>query len=298
MKRILVTGKDGQLGHELQRSLAPLAEVIALGRAECDLSNEQALRALIRQIRPDIIVNPAAYTAVDKAESEPEIADAVNHLALKAMGEEAEKLSSMVIHYSTDYVYDGTKQTPYLETDATNPQGVYGQTKLAGEIALANACRKHLIFRTSWVLGAHGNNFAKTMLRLAATKENINVVADQFGAPTSAQLLADITAHVVAIALQESMDEKTPFGVYHLAAGGRTNWHEYAKLVIALAHENGKPLVLSTDNIKAISTMEYPTPAKRPANSSLDTSKFQNTFDLILPDWQVGVRHVLQQVLS
>lgn len=298
MKRILVTGKDGQLGYELQRSLAPLTEVIALGRAGCDLGNEKALRAVIQQLKPDIIVNAAAYTAVDKAESEPDVAEAVNHLALKVIGEEAEKLSAMVIHYSTDYVYDGSKHTPYLETDATNPQGVYGLSKLAGELALANACHKHFIFRTSWVLGTYGNNFAKTILRLATIKENLSVVADQFGAPTTAALLADVTAHVVARTLKDSTDLKTPFGVYHLAASGRTNWHEYAKFVIALAHEKGKPLVLSTDNIKAISTIEYPTPAKRPGNSSLNTSKFQNTFGLLLPDWQIGVRHALQQVLS
>lgn len=298
MKRILVTGKNGQLGYELQRSLSPLAEVIALGRVGCDLCNEKALRAVIQQLKPDIIVNAAAYTAVDKAESEPDVAEAVNHLALKVIGEEAEKLSAIVIHYSTDYVYDGSKQTPYLETDATNPQGVYGLSKLAGELALAKACHKHFIFRTSWVLGAYGNNFAKTILRLAATKENLRVVADQYGAPTTAALLADITAHVIARMLKYSIDIKIPFGVYHLAASGRTNWHEYAKFVVASAHENGKPLALSTDNIKAISTNEYPTLAKRPENSSLNTSKFQNAFDLLLPDWQVGVRHVLQQVLS
>jgi dTDP-4-dehydrorhamnose reductase len=297
MKRILITGKNGQVGYELQRSLGPLGEVIALGHADCDLSDEQSLRTVIRQIKPSIIINPAAYTAVDMAESEPEIADAVNHRALKIIGEEAESLSALVIHYSTDYVYNGAKQTPYVETDATNPQGVYGQTKLAGECALAQACSKTLIFRTSWVLGVYGNNFAKTMLRLAATKENLNVVADQFGAPTTAGLLADTTAHVVARAIT-SEGYNFPFGVYHLAASGRTNWYEYAKLVIALAQESGRPLKLLTSNIKAITTAEYPTPAKRPENSSLDTSKFQNTFNLILPDWKIGVRHVLQQVLS
>jgi dTDP-4-dehydrorhamnose reductase len=297
MKRILITGKNGQVGYELQRSLGPLGKVIALGHADCDLSDEQSLRTVIRQIKPDIIINPAAYTAVDKAESEPEIADAVNHRALKIIGEEAENLSAVVIHYSTDYVYSGAKKIPYLETDATEPQGVYGRTKLAGEHALAQACSKTLIFRTSWVLGAYGNNFAKTMLRLAATKEDLNVVADQFGAPTTAGLLADTTAHVVARVIRGE-GSAVPFGVYHLAASGRTNWYEYAKLVIALAQEAGRPLKLLPSNIKAISTSEYPTPAKRPENSSLDTSKFQNTFNLILPDWKIGVRHVLQQVLS
>jgi dTDP-4-dehydrorhamnose reductase len=184
-----------------------------------------------------------------------------------------------------------------VETDAANPQGVYGQTKLAGEQALAKACRQHIIFRTSWVLGTYGNNFAKTMLRLAASKENLNVVADQFGAPTTAALLADASAHVVAKLFSEDA-AKIPCGIYHLAASGRTNWYEYAKLVIAAAHEYGKSLTLPTENIKAISTAEYPTPAKRPKNSSMNTDKFQHTFGLILPDWQMGVRHVLQQVLS
>jgi dTDP-4-dehydrorhamnose reductase len=297
MKRILLTGKNGQLGYELQRSLSPLAEIFAVGHKDGDLSNEKALRTLIQQIKPDIIVNAAAYTAVDKAESEQETANAVNHLALKIIGEEAQKLSALVIHYSTDYVYDGNKQTPYMESDAVNPQSVYGQTKLAGELALAEVCSKHIIFRTSWVLGAYGNNFAKTMLRLATTKENLNVVADQFGAPTTAALLADTSAHVVASLLREAA-AKIPFGIYHLAASGRTNWHEYAKVVIATAHEYGKSLTLSMENIKAISSAEYPTPAKRPKNSSMNTDKFQNTFGLILPDWQIGVRHVLQQVLS
>jgi dTDP-4-dehydrorhamnose reductase len=296
MKRILVTGKNGQVGYELQRSLAPLSEVVALGHADCDLCDQQALRAVIQRVKPDLIINPAAYTAVDKAENEPELANAVNHLALKTIGEEAEKLSATVIHYSTDYVYDGSKQTPYLEADSTNPQCVYGQTKLDGEIALTKACSKYFIFRTSWVLGAYGNNFAKTMLRLAAIKETLNVVADQFGAPTTAALLADTTAHVVARVFRED-SAKIPFGVYHLSASGRTNWHDYAKLVIATAHEYGKSLTLSTKNINPISTAEYPTPAKRPKNSSMNTDKFQNTFGLILPDWQIGVRHVLQQVL-
>jgi dTDP-4-dehydrorhamnose reductase len=297
MKRILLTGKNGQVGYELQRSLSPLSEVIALGHADCDLSDQQMLRSVIQSIKPDLIINPAAYTAVDKAEGDLENANAVNHLALKTIGEEAEKLSATVIHYSTDYVYDGLKQAPYVETDPTNPQGVYGQTKLAGELALAKACSQHFIFRTSWVLGAYGNNFAKTMLRLGATKENLNVVADQFGAPTTAGLLADASAHVVASLFKEYAS-KIPFGVYHLAASGRTNWHEYAKFVIATAHEQGKPLMLAAENISAITTAGYPTPAKRPKNSSMNTDKFQNTFGLILPDWQFGVRHVLQQVLS
>jgi dTDP-4-dehydrorhamnose reductase len=297
MKRILITGKNGQVGYEVQRSLSLLAEVIALDRTECDLSNERTLRLAIQAIKPDIIVNPAAYTAVDKAETDVEAANAVNHLALKVIGEEAEKLSAFVIHFSTDYVYDGTKKEPYLETDVTNPQGIYGSSKLAGENALIKACSKHLIFRTSWVLGAYGNNFAKTMLRLAATKENLNVVADQFGAPTTAAMLADATAHVVARVLRGGRAE-TPLGVYHLAASGRTNWHDYAKFVITAAHEGGKSLTLLPENIKAITTAEYPTPAKRPENSSLDTTKFRNVFGLLLPEWQVGVRHVLQQVLS
>lgn len=297
MRRILVTGKNGQLGFELQRSLSVCGEVIAVGHFDCDLSDTKSVRELIRTIKPDIIINPAAYTAVDRAEREPALADAVNHLAVKAIGEEAELLRIPVVHYSTDYVYNGTKKTPYIETDATDPQCVYGKTKRDGEVALAQSCSRYLILRTSWVLGAVGNNFAKTMLRLAASKNSLNVVADQYGAPTTAALLADATAHVVARFCSPD-DFQSLSGIYHVAASGKTNWHEYAQFVINFAHDNGVSLTTLVENVMPISTEAYPTPAIRPANSCLDLSKFQNSFKLVLPDWKIGVRHVLQQVLS
>ena len=294
--KILLTGKNGQVGFELRRALAPLGEVHAIDVADCDLADEQAIRRLVQQVRPDVIINPAAYTAVDKAESEPELARAINTEAPGIFGEEAAKLGAWVVHYSTDYVFDGTRQGAYSESDATNPQSVYGLTKRDGELALAKANPRHLILRTSWVVGAHGGNFAKTMLRLAADRESLNVVADQFGAPTSAALLADITAQLVRQQQREGA-ESFPFGTYHLVAGGETNWCDYARHVISAAIKAGKPIKAALDNIKPITTAEYPTPAKRPANSRLDTSRLSQTFGLDLPPWQQGLDHILEQVL-
>ena len=218
--KILLTGKDGQVGFELQRSLAPLGEIVAVDLADCDLSDAQAIRQLVATVLPDIIVNPAAYTAVDKAESDQERAAAVNAIAPGIFGEEAAKLGALVVHYSTDYVFDGTKDGAYCEADSTNPQSVYGRTKRDGELALANTNPRHLILRTSWVVGAHGGNFAKTMLKLAADRDSLNVVADQWGVPTSAALLADIAAHLVR--QQRSNPEAFPYGTYHCVAGGET----------------------------------------------------------------------------
>jgi dTDP-4-dehydrorhamnose reductase len=294
--KLLLTGCNGQLGFELKRSLAPLAEVIAIDRTVCDLADEESLRALIQKVKPDGIINPAAYTAVDKAESDVEQARKVNVDAPRIIGEEAAKCGAFTFHYSTDYVFEGVGEGFYKESDATNPQNVYGQSKLDGEQALLAACKHSLIMRTSWVVGAHGGNFAKTMLRLAAERDNLSVVADQFGAPTSAALLADLTAQLVGrIKLQGSND--FPFGIYHVVASGVTHWHEYAQFVIAEAVEAGKPLKVLPDMIKPIATSDYPVPAKRPANSRLDNSLFQTTFDLRLPDWKQGVSHVLQQIL-
>ncbi len=294
--KILLTGKQGQVGFELQRALAPLGEVHAVDYAECDLADAAAISSLVRLVRPDLIVNPGAYTAVDKAESEPELAHAVNAVAPGVLGEEAVKLGSWVVHYSTDYVFDGTKSGVYTEDDLTNSQSVYGRTKRDGEIALQESGARHLIFRTSWVVGAHGNNFAKTILRLALEREQLNVVADQYGAPTSAALLADVTAHVVRQRQREG-DNRFPFGLYHLVAGGETTWREYARVVVSEALSSGRSLKLAPDAIRGISSLEYPTAAKRPANSRLDTGKLRRTFDLELPDWQQGVRHILQQIL-
>lgn len=294
--KILLTGKNGQVGFELQRALAPLGPLVAVGRSECDLADEQALRRLVRAVRPGIIVNPAAYTAVDKAESDPGTAFAINGNAPGVLGEEAARLDALVVHYSTDYVFDGAKQTSYTEDDIPNPQSVYGKSKLAGDRALLQSTKNAIIFRTSWVFGAHGNNFVKTMLRLATERESLTVVADQFGAPTSAALIADVTAQILRRYLQADRKD-FPFGLYNLAASGETNWCDFARTVIGTALAAGRPLALRPEDVLPISTDQYPLPAPRPANSRLDTHKIQETFGLHLPMWQEGLKHVLQQIL-
>lgn len=293
---ILLTGKNGQLGFELQRALAPLGRIVAVDREECDLAESEAIRSLVRSVRPDLIINPAAYTAVDRAESEPELAAALNATAPAVLGEEARRIGAWIIHYSTDYVFDGSSARPYRETDAPNPLNVYGRTKRDGDLALRHCCPHHLIFRTSWVVGAHGNNFAKTMLRLAAERDSLSIVADQFGAPTSAALLADVTAQIVGRVLRAGLSG-FPFGLYNLSAGGVTTWHAYARFVLEQALEAGTPLTIQPSRIRAITTAEYPLPARRPANSQLDTTLFRSTFGLTLPDWQQGLHHILQQIL-
>ena len=293
--KILLTGKNGQVGFELRRSLSVLGEVHALDSAGCDLRDEAAIRRVVQAVRPDVIVNPAAYTAVDKAESDVPTAEAVNMRAAAVLAEEAELLGALMIHFSTDYVFDGTKDGSYTEADLPNPQSVYGASKLAGEQAVQRACSRYLVLRTSWVVGAHGGNFAKTMLRLAEERDTLNVVADQFGAPTSAALLADVTAHLVRQASREAA--KFPYGLYHAVAGGVASWHEYASYVIERARASGRPIRVPAGAIGAISTADYPTPARRPANSRLDTSKLQATFGLHLPHWQEGVDHILHQIL-
>jgi len=295
--RILLTGKDGQVGFELQRTLAPLGDVIAVDQAQCDLADAQAIRQLVREVQPHIIVNPAAYTAVDKAESEPELAMAVNGIAPGILGEEAARLDAWVVHYSTDYVFDGSKETPYDENDAPNPQSVYGRSKLAGERALQASGAQSLILRTSWVVGAHGNNFAKTILRLAAERDSLNVVADQFGAPTSAALLAEVTAQLIGQAAGQGR-AGFPFGLYHLAPAGETSWHQYAAHVLERASAAGMALKLKAENLRAITSAEYPLPAKRPANSRLNTAKLRLTFQRDLPDWKTEVDQVLDQILG
>lgn len=294
--RILLTGKNGQVGFELQRALAPLGEITAVDHSECDLTDQQAIRRLVAKVRPDIIVNPAAHTAVDKAESEPGLAFAVNAIAPEVLGEEADRVNALVVHYCTDYVYDGTNPAFYREDDTPNPQSVYGASKLAGTQALQRATDKHLVFRTCWVFGAHGTNFAKTMLRLAAERDSLSVVADQFGAPTSAALIADVTAHIIG-QYQRTDVERFPYGLYHLAAAGVTTWHGFATTVIAAAQQAGKSLKVTPEAIRPISTAEYPLPAARPANSRLGTDKLRNTFGLRLPPWQEGLNHVLRQIL-
>ncbi|PWB36600.1 MULTISPECIES: dTDP-4-dehydrorhamnose reductase [Pseudomonas] len=295
--KILLLGKSGQVGWELQRSLAPLGELIALDRHQADglngdLSNPEALRATIRQVQPDVIVNAAAYTAVDKAESETELADRVNGIAAGVMAEEAAASGAWLVHYSTDYVFNGQGTAAWRETDAVAPVNHYGSSKLAGERAITASGCKHLIFRTSWVYGARGNNFAKTMLRLASDRETLSVVADQIGAPTGADLIADVTAQ----ALRQALQQPELAGLYHLAAAGEVSWHGYASEVIAFAKANGE--LLAVKAIEPVETTSYPTPAHRPLNSRLNTQKLRATFSLHLPDWQSGVTRMLREILN
>lgn len=290
---ILLFGCNGQVGWELQRSLAPLGEVIALERGEANLAEPESLRVIIRNIRPQVIVNAAAYTAVDKAESEPELARCINVAAPAVLAEEASGIGAWFVHYSTDYVFDGCKKdSGYTETDATNPLNVYGQTKLEGESAIQATCDNTLIFRTSWVYAARGNNFAKTMLRLAKERERLAVVADQWGAPTSAELIADVTAH----ALRQAMAKSALKGLYHLTAGGETNWHGYACYVLEQAITLGQQLKIKPPGVAAIATADYPLPARRPANSRLDSTQLQTTFGLYLPDWKVHLNRMLKEI--
>lgn len=295
--KILLLGKNGQVGWELQRSLAPLGEVVALDRQAIgglcgDLSNLSVLRATIRQVKPDVIVNAAAYTAVDKAESDTELADLVNAKASEVMAQEAVALNAWLVHYSTDYVFSGQGTTPWKESDATGPVNYYGVSKLAGEQAIVGSGCKHLIFRTSWVYGARGNNFAKTMLRLARERETLNVIADQIGAPTGADLIADITA----LAITKAQGRSELSGLYHLAASGEVSWHGYATHVIEFAKTQGEHLAVTTLN--PIETSAYPTAARRPLNSRLNPRKLCESFSLHLPDWQSGVTRMLREVLN
>lgn len=295
--KILLLGKNGQVGWELQRSLAPLGELIAVDRHAVDglcgdLSDLDALRATIGKVKPDVIVNAAAYTAVDKAETERSLADLVNGQACQVMAQEAAALGAWLIHYSTDYVFSGEGSAPWSETDAVAPVNHYGASKLAGEQAIiASGCR-YLIFRTSWVYGARGNNFAKTMLRLARDRETLSVIADQIGAPTGADLIADVTA----LAIQQVSQRPDLAGLYHLAAAGEVSWHGYASHVIGFARDHGEDLLVSV--INPIETTAYPTPARRPLNSRLNTQKLSAKFSLHLPDWQSGVTRMLREVLN
>lgn len=298
--KILLLGKNGQVGWELQRSLAPLGELVALDRAGdtahglCgDLQDLDGLRATVRTLRPDVIVNAAAHTAVDKAQSETDLARRLNAEAPAALAEAANATGAWLVHYSTDYVFDGSGTTPWTEDAATGPLNVYGQTKLDGERAIAAATARHLIFRTSWVYAARGGNFAKTMLRLAADRERLTVIDDQFGAPTGAELIADVTAHAIRQVLQRPQDA----GTYHLAAGGETTWNGYARHVIATARQLKPDTPLAVQEVAAVPTSAFPTPAQRPHNSRLDTTRLQQTFGLRLPAWQQGVDRMLAEIL-
>jgi dTDP-4-dehydrorhamnose reductase len=295
--KILLLGKDGQVGWELQRSLAPLGELVACGRGEADLEQLEALRQLVRRTQPDVIVNAAAYTAVDKAESDTAKAQRINAEAVGLLADEASRLNAWLVHYSTDYVFNGEKSPPYEEQDATGPLSVYGKTKLEGEQRIRQSHVKHLIFRTSWVYAARGGNFAKTMLRLAKEKDELKVIADQHGAPTSAELIADVTA-LALYRIAQTKDAATMAGTYHLAAGGHTTWHGYAKYVLELAHANGITLKTSAAAVQAIPTSAYPTPAARPKNSRLNTAKLTSTFNVHLPDWRQHVQRLVDETAA
>lgn len=295
--KLLITGCNGQVGFELQRALAPLGEVIAVDRAGCNLAQPESIRAIVRQHAPDFIINAGAYTAVDRAESDSETAYAVNTEALHVLGDAAARCAARVIHYSTDYVFDGSQAAPYAEEDELCPVNVYGASKAAGEVALRETCPEHLILRTSWVFGVQGANFVKTMLRLATERDHLNVVNDQFGAPTSAALIADVTAQIIT-RLGDARGDRAPYGTYHLTASGVASWHEFADFVIAQARASGRPLRLPVDGLQAIPTSAYPTPARRPVNSRLSTQKLCTTFGLHLPDWRHGATHVLTQLLA
>jgi len=297
--RILLLGKNGQVGWELQRALAPLGEVVALDRhgeqGLCgDLADLDGLTATLRALDPDVIVNAAAYTAVDKAESEQELALRINGEAPGVLAREAARLGAWLVHYSTDYVFDGSGEQPWHEDAPTGPLSVYGRSKLAGEAAIAASGARALVFRTSWVYAARGGNFAKTMLRLARERDQLRVIADQIGAPTGAELIADVTAHALR-QVSGSTDTSSLGGVYHLAAAGETSWFDYARFVLLQAEQAGEALKVGHEQIEAIPTSAYPTPAQRPLNSRLDTTKLQETFGLHLPNWQDGVARMLTE---
>jgi dTDP-4-dehydrorhamnose reductase len=296
--KILLFGKNGQIGWELQRSLAPLGEVIAVGTSEPaprwgDFRDPEALAATVRAVAPDIIVNAAAHTAVDQAESVPDLARVINADAPAVLAREAKSLDAWLLHFSTDYVFDGSGSTPWREDSPTGPLNVYGHTKLEGEQAIRASGCAHLILRTSWVYAARGNNFAKAMLRLAAERDRLAVVDDQTGAPTGADLLADLCAHMLRSAVQRP----DVAGTYHIAAAGQTSWHGYARHVIAHARTLGRSFKATPESINPVSTADFPKPAKRPLNSRLDTGKLRDTFGLTLPAWQLGVERMLEEIL-
>ncbi|MGK9172878.1 dTDP-4-dehydrorhamnose reductase [Yokenella regensburgei] len=291
--KILLIGKNGQVGWELQRSLSTLGELVAVDFFDTelcgDLTNPEGIAQTIRTVKPDVVVNAAAHTAVDKAESEQELAQLLNADSVAVIAQETAKLGALLIHYSTDYVFDGLSDHFRLEDEETAPLNVYGATKRAGEVAIAAFNPRHFIFRTSWVYATRGANFAKTMLRLAKEKEQLSIINDQHGAPTGAELLADCTA----IAIRSG---STNYGIYHLVASGVTNWFDYASYIFSLAQEKGETLKINA--LSGVSTSSYPTPAKRPLNSRLSNEKFQREFNVVLPAWEVGVERVVTEILQ
>ncbi|MCH2003490.1 dTDP-4-dehydrorhamnose reductase [Acinetobacter pittii] len=300
--KILLLGKNGQVGWELQRALQPLGEVIPLDRSKSldgfsgDLANFDQIKQTIEKIQPNIIVNAAAYTAVDKAESDQEMADLINHLAVKNLAELCQIHHILLIHYSTDYVFNGEGTKAWSESDLTDPVNLYGNTKRLGEIALEQSGCAFINFRTCWVYGSHGNNFIKTMLKLASNREELSIIHDQIGAPTGAALIADVTAQALKYySLMGAQQQKDLLGHYHLAAAGECSWFDYAQFVFELAKQKGQSLAIQ--KVNAIETTAYPTPAKRPLNSRLNTNKLQANFKIHLPNWKLGVAQVLEEII-
>lgn len=289
---ILLFGKNGQLGQGLQQTLVPLGPVTAFSRADFDFEQPETIASNLVMLRPDILVNAAAYTQVDLAETNVETAFTVNHRAVQALADYARDHDALLVHYSTDYIFDGEKETAYVEHDEARPLNVYGQSKRAGEIAIERSGCRYLLFRTSWVVSAEGANFVKTMLRFAAERSSLRIVSDQFGAPTSVELIADVTAQAISAHLRGMLDS----GTYHLTSGGRTSWHGLARHIIRKAIDRGFPSRVQVDDILPISTQEYPRPAARPRNSSLDSNALSSALGLTMPDWTVHVDRVLDQL--
>jgi dTDP-4-dehydrorhamnose reductase len=299
--KILLFGKNGQVGWELQRSLAPLGELVALDRAGAeglggDLSDLHSLERTVRAVQPQVIVNAAAYTAVDQAEGDAASARRINAEAPQVLARVAAQQGALLVHYSTDYVFDGGGERPWREDDATAPLSVYGRTKLEGELAIQTSGCRHLIFRTSWVHAARGGNFAKTMLRLAAEREELKVISDQIGAPTGADLLADVTAHAVRQA-KGWPGSAEGLGIHHLTAAGAASWFDYARFVLAHAQQKGRTFKVAPQQVQAIPARACPTPARRPHNSRLDCARLRQTFGLALPSWQSSVARMLDEIL-
>jgi dTDP-4-dehydrorhamnose reductase len=292
--KILLTGLTGQVGWELQRSLLPLGEIMPADRKVMDLTNPDSIRSAIHQFQPHLIINPAAYTAVDKAESEPDLAMAINGIAPGIMAEEALNIGAGIIHYSTDYVFSGDRATPYQEIDSTDPLGVYGKTKLAGEIAIQSTGVPHLILRTSWVYSRMGKNFLLTILKLARERSELRIVSDQIGAPTWSRAIAEVTAQILAQGAGNLHDFwRDRSGIYHLSAGGVTSWHGFARAILEADPKRSEQIV---SQVLPIATAEYPTPAQRPAYSLLDSTKLHNTFGLKLPDWQQSLQLAIAHI--
>ena len=297
--KVLLLGANGQLGYELAKQLPKVAQVLALDRSQCDLASDQfkdRLNLHVKEFNPDVLINAAAYTAVDKAEQEQTLAHQINATAPSMIAQIASEYNIALIHYSTDYVFDGEGDQPWSEENPTKPQSVYGQTKCAGEELIRHNCAKHIIIRTSWVVGAHGNNFLKTMLRLASERDTLRVVSDQVGAPTSVDLLAKITMRLLKLSAPKDTNPNI-WGTYHVAPSGYTNWHAYATHVIQLASKLGMPLKCTPENIVAISSSEYPLPAKRPLNSRLNTVKLEQLLGTPLPLWQTGVDDIIHSLV-